>query len=504
MKVAGYCRVSTEKEDQSNSFESQKRFFQEYIARDPQWELFDIYADEGITGTSTRKRTHFNRMIRDAYCDKFQMIITKEVSRFSRNILDTICYTRELKAIGVSVLFLNDGINTSSPDSELRLSIMASIAQEESRKTSERVVWGQTRQMERGIVFGRSLLGYDVENGKIQVNPMGAELVKLIFYMYGMEQMSTSEIAKYLSREGFFTYSGKQNWEAGTIIKILKNEKYIGHLIQRKTFTPDYLTHAKKQNTGQVPFICIKNHHEPIISDDLWNRVQVQLEKNTKCRKGNNGHSNRYAFSGKIMCGECGSCFVGRIKYLKDGTKKRRWCCGTVVKSGAEHCAVRKLVRDDDARQMFTEAVRCLQMDSDRICKNLLTLIQSVIQDEYGVRYITPEQLDREQGRILKKKETLIDSYFAGDIKRDEMLIMKKRYDNELETLKKQCRNAEDQGKEMIQRIKTIQENVVAILNGEIWSDSFCKNLLHSLTVFQDKHIELRLKCSSQVFCFSE
>ena len=171
IKVAGYCRVSTEQEDQRNSLEAQQRYFKELIENREGWELYQIYADEGITGTSTKKREQFKRMISDAREGKFQLIVTKEVSRFSRNILDTIAYTRELKALGVGVLFMNDAISTLEPDAELRLSIMASVAQEESRKTSSRVKWGQTRQMERGVVFGRSLLGYQVKDGKIKVQP---------------------------------------------------------------------------------------------------------------------------------------------------------------------------------------------------------------------------------------------------------------------------------------------------------------------------------------------
>ena len=192
IKVAGYCRVSTDKDDQANSFAAQQRYFREYIQNHPGWELFDIYADEGITGTSTKKRTQFNRMITDAYDGKFRMIITKEVSRFSRNVLDTIAYTRELKAIGIGVIFATDQINTLEPESEMLLSFLASMAQEESRRTSSRVVWGQTRQMEKGVVFGHSLLGYDVKNGKISINPKGAEIVRLIFKKYAVEQVSTS------------------------------------------------------------------------------------------------------------------------------------------------------------------------------------------------------------------------------------------------------------------------------------------------------------------------
>ena len=165
IRVAGYCRVSTDTEDQRNSFESQCSFFAEYIQRNIDWEFYKIYADEGVTGTSTRKREQFLQMIKDARCGAFQLILTKEVSRFSRNILDVISYTRELKALGVGVIFLSDGFCSLDADAELRLSIMGSIAQEESRKTSTRVKWGQTRQMERGVVFGNSLLGYDLHGG---------------------------------------------------------------------------------------------------------------------------------------------------------------------------------------------------------------------------------------------------------------------------------------------------------------------------------------------------
>ena len=248
IKVASYCRVSTDSEDQANSFESQQRYFREYIERHPEWELYEVYADEGISGTSTKKRTQFNRMINDAYLGKFKLIITKEVSRFSRNLLDTIAYTRELKSLGIGVIFMNDGFTSLDPDSELRLSIMGSIAQEESRKTSTRVKWGQTRQMERGVVFGTSMLGYDVCDGKLTINPEGAEIVRLIFHKYAVEQKGTSIIARELREAGMKTYSGDVIWNSSHIVRILRNEKYVGDLVQKKTITLDYLTHAKKKN----------------------------------------------------------------------------------------------------------------------------------------------------------------------------------------------------------------------------------------------------------------
>jgi len=180
-RVAAYCRVSTDKDDQANSFASQQRYFKEYIERMDDWELYEIFADEGMTGTNTKKRKAFNRMISCAKHGDFDMIITKEISRFARNTLDSVYYTRELKKHGVGVFFLNDNINTLDADAELRLTIMSSIAQEESRKTSDRVKWGQKRQMEQGVVFGRSMLGYDVKDGKMFINGDGAKIIRLIF-----------------------------------------------------------------------------------------------------------------------------------------------------------------------------------------------------------------------------------------------------------------------------------------------------------------------------------
>ena len=378
--VAGYCRVSTDKDDQANSFLAQKRYFRDYIAHHPDWQLYEIYADEGITGTSTKKRTQFNRMIADAREGKFQILVTKEVSRFSRNILDTISYTRELRSLGVGVRFLLDGIDTMRPDSELYLSIMASMAQEESRKTSSRVVWGQTRQMERGVVFGPSLLGYRVQNGKIEVEPMGAETVRLIFWKYAVEQMKTSELAAFLTQAAIPTGSGNTHWCAGTVLKILKNEKYVGDLVQKKTYTPNYLTHEKCINRGAVPLIRLESHHEPIISRELWNLAQNRLHCSSK--------SQASFLSGKIRCGLRGAAFVRRTQCRSGGTKYHRWCCGTVVNSGAGACRIGTLIREEDAVTMLHMAVDHLQLDLDEQTRKALLHRLIVYPDKHVELYL--------------------------------------------------------------------------------------------------------------------
>ncbi len=368
IRAAGYCRVSTDRGDQLNSFEAQQRYFRQYIEHHENWTLYEIYADEGISGTSTRRRTQFHRMIADAREGKFSLILTKEVSRFSRNILDTIRYTRELKRMGIGVFFLNDNINTLDPDAELRLSIMASIAQEESRRTSERVKWGQTRQMERGVVFGHSLLGYTVCNGHMQIEPSGADTVRQIFFKYGVEKKGTSVIARELQEAGYLTGSGESKWSAGHILKILKNEKYAGDLIQKKTITPDYLTHEKKYNRGEEEQVVLRNHHEAIIPRELWETVQAEMERRKKT-VNSPVPSVRHTFSGKIHCGECGSVFVSRLKYRKDNTCYRRWRC-----SSGGKCSVGHLLRDDTAAEMVTAALHSLDIDRKRILENVTAL----------------------------------------------------------------------------------------------------------------------------------
>ena len=505
MKVASYCRVSTDKEDQANSFESQQQYFQEYIARNPDWELYSIYADEGTSGTSTRKRIQFNRMIQDAHEGKFQLILTKEVSRFSRNIVDTLSYTRELKRIGVAVEFVNDHINTMDGDGELRLSIMATMAQDESRKTSNRVVWGQTRQMEKGVVFGRSLMGYDVKDGKLSIEPEGAELIRLIFQKYAVEQVGTAEIVRFLNREGYRTYHGGV-WKSSAIIKILKNEKYVGDLVQKKTYTPDYLTHEKRSNRGQVPQIRIENHHEPIISREVWDLAQKRLEQNNKHGEGESGHSNRYVFSGKIKCALCGASFVGRIRTLRDATKVRRWSCGTTVSEGSNGCGIGKLVRDDDAIHMLKLAVRSLSMEARPIIDNVTALAMEAIHAGDSRNTDDPERLRFELDRLQQKKEAVLDHYFSGDISKDDMQTMKERYENQIKSYRERLGKSETQqgndGDTVLLK-QEIQAEISALLDYRAESEMLSKSLLKDLTVFPDKHLELRLKDLPMVFWFA-
>lgn len=512
--VASYCRVSTDKDDQANSFAAQQRYFKEYIDRQPDWELYEVYADEGITGTSTKKRTHFNRMIHDAHMGKFKLIITKEVSRFSRNILDTISFTRELKSLGVGVLFMNDGISTLEPDAELRLSIMGSIAQEESRKTSTRVKWGQTRQMERGVVFGTSMLGYDVKDGKLSINPEGAEIARLIFHKYAVEKKGTTVIARELREAGYQTYHGSTNWSNSHIVKILKNEKYVGDLTQKKTFTPDYLTHAKKYNHGEEEMITITNHHEPIISREIWNMTQAELQKRNRHGELGAGHSNRYVFSGKIKCGECGYSFVSRYKKRKDGSKYRKWGClaatdhhtGRVDAEGNPvGCNIGRMLRDEVAMDILRQGIQSLQMDTDWIIRNVSALALEAIREGETENADSEDHLQYQIDQLTRKKEAVLDAFFSQTVTKEEMRLMNERYDQELAALDQRMQAVREKQKlcyDASSLADDVRQKVKAVVCGETDSEVFYKNILHHMTVYRGGRVELHLNLLPQKWVF--
>ena len=503
--VASYCRVSTDKDDQANSFEAQRRYFKDYITRQPDWELYKVYADEGITGTSTKKRVQFNQMIHDARKGKFKLIITKEVSRFSRNILDTIAFTRELKALGVGVLFMTDGINTLDPDAELRLSIMGSIAQEESRKTSARVKWGQTRQMERGVVFGKSMLGYDVKDGKLYIEPVGAEIVKLIFHKYGIEKKGTSIIARELREAGYLTFRGHSNWSNTHIVKILKNEKYVGDLCQKKTVTLDYLTHEKKINRGEEEMIYLKNHHEPIISRELWDLVQIEIERRNRNGDPAIGHSNRYLFSGKIKCGVCGATFVSRTKKRKSGSSYKRWCCYNAATDGLRHiddkgnevgCNVGCLLRDELAHDLLQYSIRLIQAKPMWFAKRVIEQAKSYMESSEVTFTETQEEVEQEIKKLEEKKREVLDAFFSKDISKDDFRLMNATYDEKIKALQEKLEALRSLNT-LEYDIRDLEDDIEAHLKMIAKQDPddelFCRNLLDKIVVHPDKKIEMKL-----------
>ena len=530
-KVAAYCRVSTDNEDQANSFESQQRYFRQYIERNPDWELYEVFADEGISGTNTKKRKEFNRMIACAKNGDFDLIVTKEISRFARNTLDSIFYTRDLKKHGVGVIFMNDNINTLDGDAELRLAIMSSIAQEESRKTSERVKWGQKRQMEQGVVFGRSMLGYDVKDGKMYINEDGAKVVRLIFHKFVNEGKGTHVIARELREEGIKPMRVKE-WQNTVILRVIRNEKYCGDLVQKKTYTPDFLSHEKKYNRGQEEFVIIKDHHEPIISRELFDKANRILDEKSLSQEGKAKHSNRYPFSGKIKCGCCGSSYVARYKTRKNGSRYKAWRCLEAARHGSPHvdkagnqvgCSGLS-IRNEDATHIMYLVTSSLKYNKEKITNNLLAIIKSVISSDmpYGIKVCPKgaamdttgtdsEKLKSQIKATLQKRTNLIDLYTSGDITRDELSAARAKCENEIAKLQSvidsmpkypdKCSGGafdridkqRERPQEQQELVAEITEAMNELINGVEYEDDFYKEILDKMVVNDKDHIDVYL-----------
>lgn len=505
IRVAAYARVSTDKDDQANSFESQVKYFNELIDKKENWQLVKVYSDEGISGTSTNKRTGFNSMIDDVMSGKFDFIVTKEVSRFARNTVDTLQVTRTLKENGVGVYFMLDNINTLDKDGELRLTLMASLAQEESRKTSERVKWGQKRQMEKGIVFGRNLLGYKVEKGKLYLVEEEAEIVKKIFHKYLTEGKGTHIIARELKEEGIMPYNPdgnakyKNDWSNTQILRILRNEKYVGDLCQKKTYTKNYLDHKKRYNRGEEDKIYIKDHHPEIaiISREMWDATQEELQRRTTTTEQKSKHSNRYWASGKIFCGVCGERFVNKIKKTSAG-QSRAWNCLNHVKAAAfrkAECSMREWASDRSLKNIVLHILNILVDNKDE-------LKQDIIKDISGLNFEENTQsADDIQGKINKleqRKLKLIDIRLADEISQSDFKIKRTEIDDDIAKLYEELERIKD-----IQNIKQKQQDRINSIIAEIDRvlalkdedlDCILGTVTEKITVYEGHIVVVKLK----------
>ena len=499
--VAAYCRVSTDKKDQANSFESQQLFFKEYIEKHPDWKLYGIFADEGVSGTSTKNRKEFMRMINCACSGEIDLILTKEISRFARNTLDSIAYTRQLKKHGVGVLFMNDNINTLDPDAEMRLTIMSSIVQDESRHTSERVKWGQRRRMEQGVVFGCSMLGYDVKDGKITINEEGAKIVRLIFHKFVNEGKGTHVIARELSEEGIQPMKAKE-WNNTVILRALKNEKYCGDLVQPKTYTPDFLDHKKKHNNGEIEFIPLENHHEPIISREMFDKAKQILEERSLSQEDKAKYSNRYTFSGKIKCGMCGKSFVVKTKERKDGSKSKLWRCNEAIKHGQPRVDEKgnfigcsnESIRNEIAVHIIFLVSKSLRYNRNKVTSNLMKTIKSVLEDKSFKADIG--ELEKEIEKENIKSDKLLEIYLEDNITKEKYDQEKAVINSRIAALKEQI-NSINSGNEIRDQQEELFEEIKNVINelaeGVEYEDAFYRNILDKMVIVDGQTVDVYL-----------
>lgn len=485
LRVAAYCRVSTDKDDQLNSLDAQQRFFRSYIAEHPGWALFRIFADEGLSGTSTKRRPQFSEMIRRAMEGEIDLIVTKEVSRFARNTVDTLQLTRQLKENGADVLFLNDNIDTRDNDGEFRLTIMASVAQEESRKISERTRWGQLQAMKNGVVFGNNTLyGYTVSRGRLTVNQEQAEVVRQVYRKFLAEKKGACTIARELTEAGVrppLRPSGA--WTSSTILRILKNEKYCGDLLQKKYRTTDYLSHHKILNDGAEEKIFLRDHHEPIIGRELFASVQEELARRAGMAGDKSRFSARHWFSGKIRCGICGRAFTVKRTARAGGWEYQRFVC-----RGRYDMTTRCRMRSVRGEIILACARRVLEevaLDSGRIVSELFRELRELRQVQTGnasdgkkIRAAIQRQLDR--------KDRILEAFLDGDLARADMLRMTARCEREAARLREQLDKVNLRWTGPDRREERLRD-ILALLERELaGGENVLDEVIRHITVYDD------------------
>ena len=356
-RPAAYARVSTDSEEQLTSYEAQVDYYTRYIQFKDEWQFVEVYTDEGISATNTKKRDGFNRMVADALAGKIDLIITKSISRFARNTVDTLTTVRKLKEKGIEVFFEKENIRTLDGKGELLITIMSSLAQEESRSISENCTWGQRKRFADGKVsvpFQR-FLGYDRgPDGNLVVNREQAVIVKRIYSLF-LQGMTYHGIADTLTKDGIPTPGGKKKWSISTVKSILSNEKYKGDALLQKSYTVDFLTKKKKVNEGEIPQYYVEGNHEAIIQPEVFELVQQELKRR---KQGRGPHSGVHLFSGKIRCGQCGEWYGSKVWHSNSKYRRVIWQCNHKY-DGEEKCSTPHLT-EDEIKTMFISAANKL------------------------------------------------------------------------------------------------------------------------------------------------
>ena len=441
LRVCAYARVSTEKEEQLNSYNSQLKYYEEKIKSNSDWLYVGIYADEGITGTLDYKRDGFMKMMQDASQNKFDMIITKSISRFGRNTVDTLKYVRALKEKGIAIYFEEERINTLEISGEIMLTVLSAMAQQESENISSHVKLGLQMKLKRGELIGyNGCLGYvyDKESKQISVNYEEAEIVRYIFERY-CQGVGCTTIAKELTSMKYSTPTGKKKWHESTIRGILKNEKYKGDVLQGKTYTTDPISHRRVVNMGEENMYYMQEHHEPIISERMFNQVQEILQKRggvrgSGRRKGN--FSRKYPFSSRLYCGFCGSLLTRRNWHSGTKNSITVWHCMEFVKHGKENCPHCKAIKESIIEEAFTQSYKLLCDSNKELIQTFLNEMEEIIQEESNESSI--KRLE-EQKQILKEKiDKLIDLNLNGTISTETLQEKKAKLQNKINKITKE------------------------------------------------------------------
>ncbi|WP_409969649.1 recombinase family protein [Bengtsoniella intestinalis] len=388
LRVAAYCRVSTDSDEQLTSYEAQKSYYTEKIQANPDWEMAGIYADEGISGTGLKKRKEFNRMIAACKRGRINLILTKSLSRFARNTVDCLDTVRTLKANGIGVIFEKENINTLTESSEFLITLFSGFAQAESESLSQNVLWGKRKRMESGEFTFPKLLGYQKnDDGTIEIIPEEAETVRYIYRRY-LEGASIATLKTELIATEQLTKKGTLNWGHQAIQNILANEKYIGDALLQKTFTQDPISKKVIKNQGERPMYYVENHHTAIVPRDIYARVQEELARRNSKRKTMENttteqgkYSSKYALSELLVCGECGSPYR-RVTWSRNGTKRIVWRCTSRLENGTKFCQHSPTMEEEKLHSLIMEQLHDFANTQQEVLPTLLDHITQVVSGQ--------------------------------------------------------------------------------------------------------------------------
>ena len=483
LRVAAYCRVSTETEEQNLSYEVQVAHYTEFIKKNTEWEFAGIFADDGISGTNTKKREEFNRMIEECMEGNIDLVITKSISRFARNTLDCLKYIRQLKEKYIAVYFEKENINTMDAKGEVLLTIMASLAQQESQSLSQNVKLGLQYRYQQGKVQvnHNRFMGYTKdEEGNLIIVPEEAEIIKRIYREY-LEGKSLVGIGRDLEKDGILTAAGKPRWRPETIKKILLNEKYIGDALLQKTFTVDFLTKKRVKNEGHVPQYYVENSHEAIIPKELFLQAQEELHRRsniyTGADKNKRLYSSKYALSTITFCGDCGDIYR-RVYWNIHGRKEFVWRCVTRIEQGPEVCKNRT-VKEAELYDAVMTAINRLLAGGDNMIRILEENIHSVIGDttEYKISEINA-LLEEKQKELIslankgKDFESLADEIEELREKRQTFLVEDASLSGENERIN--------------ELIEFVRNNKYRTLR---YDDTLVRKIIQNVTVYDDHFV---------------
>ncbi len=488
LRVTDYARVSTDHLEQKKSLQNQVEHFEQYIKENPNWTYIPGYVDDGITGTSDIKRDNFMKMIEDARLGKFDLIVTKEISRFSRNTLDSIKYTRELLSYGVAVLFVNDNINTAQSDSELRLTIMASMAQDEIRRLSERVKFGMNRAIERGEILGNDLFyGYkkDRDSGILNIIEEEAKIVRRIYELYAVEQLTLSKIAKTLNNEGLKTCQNKK-WCISTISRMIENPKYKGYYCGRKSEIVDYMTKKIKYfEKGDWVIYEDKIRIPPIVDEDLWDRANNRLMLRKKAfmmrKEDKNIYKNRYLYSAKIYCAKHNTVFHRR-KFRKN-KKDITWVCSLYLKNGKTACDSPN-IRESELDEIFKDLISKLQIDSIDIVNTLISYYKNLEIDTGIDKEIS--SIENKINNLYTKKDKILELTIQGGLSNDEFYERNNLFNDKINILineLNQLKLDKDKLKTTTDKTKELEDILKSKVNSKSTTNKIISSLLNHIVV---------------------